>query len=74
MVQVKLSYGHNGLVLAFPDTPGFQGVLRPQEATAVKNSEAAVSQALLNPIASPPLTELAAGRQSACIVISDNIC
>ena len=32
---------------------------------------AAVREALAHPIASPPLAELARGRQSACIVISD---
>ena len=70
-MKVTLSYGSNGLPLEIPESPGFQGVLRPREAPTVKNPEAAILQALLDPIAAKPLGDLAQGCQSACVVISD---
>ncbi|MBN2705721.1 MAG: nickel-dependent lactate racemase [Deltaproteobacteria bacterium] len=71
-MRVKLSYGQSGLEVDLPASPGFQGVLRPREATPVVDGVAAVNKALADPVSSPPLAELAAGRGSACIVISDN--
>ena len=70
-MKITLSYGSDGLPLEVSESPGFQGVLRPKEAPAAKNPEAAVLQALLDPIAAKPLNELAKGQQSACVVISD---
>ena len=70
-MKVMLSYGPDGLPLEITESPGFQGVLRPREAPAVENPEAAVLQALRKPIAAKPLADLAQGRQSACVVISD---
>ncbi len=70
-MEVTLSYGSDGLELKIDESPGFQGVLRPQEALAVNNPAEAVSQALLKPIAAKPLADLAKGCNSACIVISD---
>ncbi len=70
-MKVTLSYGPDGLALEIPESPGFQGVLKPHEAPVVDNPEAAVLQALLNPVAAKPLGDLAKGRKSACVVISD---
>ncbi|MCD6430615.1 MAG: nickel-dependent lactate racemase [Deltaproteobacteria bacterium] len=70
-MKVTLSYGPDGLALEIPESSGFQGVLKPQEAPVVDNPEAAVLQALLNPVAAKPLGDLAKGRKSACVVISD---
>ncbi len=70
-MEVTLSYGLDGLALEIPESLGFQGVLQPGEAPVVENSKDAVLQSLLNPIAAKPLVDLAKGRKSACVVISD---
>ncbi|MBN2807951.1 MAG: nickel-dependent lactate racemase [Deltaproteobacteria bacterium] len=70
-MEVTLSYGLAGLGFAIPESPGFQGVLRPREAKVVDNPEAAILEALHRPLATKPLAGLAQGRRSACIVISD---
>ena len=70
-MKVRLSYGLQGLEIDLPETPGFQGVLRPREAPALEDPAAAVAGALQNPIAAAPLKDTAASRQNACIVISD---
>ncbi len=70
-MKITLSYGSDGLPFEIPESPGFQGILRPREAPAVENPEAAILQALLDPIAAKPLGHLAQGCLSACVVISD---
>jgi len=70
-MKVSLSYGLQGLEIEIPETPGFEGVLRPREAPALDDPTAAVSAALRNPLAAAPLKEIATHRQNACIVISD---
>jgi nickel-dependent lactate racemase len=70
-MRVHLKYGEAGLELDFPETANFAGVLYPQEAKVIAEPAAAVEQALKRPIASPPLSELARGKQDAVIVISD---
>ena len=70
-MNVTLSYGPDGLPLEIPESQGFQGVLRPREAPSVENPEAAIRDSLRKPIAAKPLVDLAKGRQSACVVISD---
>ena len=70
-MKVTLSYGPDGLAFEIPESPRFQGVLKPHEAPVVDNPEAAVLQALLNPVAAKPLGDLAKERKSACVVISD---
>ncbi len=70
-MKVTLSYGLDGLPLEIPKSPGFQGILRPQDVPAVANPDKAILDALRNPFAAKPLSDIAKGRQSACIVISD---
>ena len=70
-MEVKLNYGKQGLSVEVPESPGFQGVLRPDEAAPVADLEAAFRDALCNPIKSASLGELAQGQQDACVVISD---
>ncbi len=70
-MHVHLKYGHAGLDLEFPETPNFQGVLYPAAAEPLADPAAAVAEALLSPIASPPLQQLARGKTNAIIVISD---
>jgi nickel-dependent lactate racemase len=70
-MNVALKYGTAGLRLALPETPGFQGVLAPTEPGVVPAPGNAVAKALAEPIGGRPLAELARGRKSACIVVSD---
>ncbi len=46
-------------------------LIENKPAAALVNPEAAVLDALLHPIGTPPLKEIAKGRKNACIVISD---
>ncbi len=70
-MEIALKYGTGGLVVDLPDTPGFQGVLAPDEPPAVPDPAGAVARALGAPTAGPALAEIAPGRGSACVVISD---
>ncbi len=70
-MRVILKYGTEGLPLDLPETPGFQGVFAPSEAAPLEDPAAAVEQSLERPRACEPLARIAAGRQSACVVISD---
>jgi nickel-dependent lactate racemase len=70
-MQVKLKYGRDGLTVDLPETPGFQGVLRPKDAPVLADPSGEVERVIGKPIESSPLAELAEGKRSACIVISD---
>jgi nickel-dependent lactate racemase len=70
-MRIELSYGFDGLEVELPESSGFQGVWRPQEAAAEKDPAAAVATALREPLDSLPLAELARNKKTACIVISD---
>ncbi len=70
-MKIRLKYGTEGLEVAVPETPGFLGVLAPSEPPALHDASAAVGAALDRPIESPGLADLARGRNSACVVISD---
>ncbi len=69
-LRVKLDYGRTGLEVELPDAR-VQAVLGLQPAPALENPSAAIAEALAHPIGCAPLSELAAGKQSACLVISD---
>ncbi len=69
--KVTLRYGHQGLTISHPETPGFQGVWRPSEPPVIRKPAAAIAHSLETPIASSPLREMAEKAQTACIVISD---
>jgi len=70
-MHIRLKYGEKGLDLEFPQTSNFVGVLYPQEADILPMPEDAVERALLQPIDSEPLKEIAQGKADAVIVISD---
>ncbi|HEX9777461.1 MAG TPA: nickel-dependent lactate racemase [Geopsychrobacteraceae bacterium] len=70
-MKVHLKYGSEGLDLKFPRTPNFKGVLYPAEAEPLPHPAASVAAALGEPIESPSLQSLAAGKKDAVIVISD---
>ncbi|MGM0787256.1 MAG: nickel-dependent lactate racemase [Thermodesulfobacteriota bacterium] len=67
-MKSSLVYGQKKLDLEVPE---HAHLLNMKETPPVPDSEEAVRQALENPIHSKPLRELAKGRHSACIVISD---
>jgi nickel-dependent lactate racemase len=70
-MKVNLSYDTDGLQVELPETPGFQGVWRPSEPSVIKDPAVAITESLQNPLQCQPLLEMAKGRQSVCIVISD---
>lgn len=71
-MQVVLKYGTTGIPVEIEPTPGFLGVIEPSEPPAVADPMGAVARSLAEPIASRPLAEIARGKGSACVVISDS--
>lgn len=69
-MKVKLDYGRTGLEAYIPDA-NLEGVLTLRPAPPVPDPSAAVREALSNPVGRPPLVELARGKKTACVVISD---
>ncbi len=70
-MQITLKYGTEGLPLEIEETPGFIGVLAPAEPEPLADPRAAVERGLAGPLGAAPLAEVARGRTSACVVISD---
>ena len=70
-MQVKLKYGTDGLLVNYPETPNFQGVLYPEAVAPVADPQAALETSLQRPISAAALSAIAAGRDNAVIVISD---
>lgn len=69
-MRVKLDYGREGLEVEVPDE-NLAAVLGLSPAPACANPSGAVRDALRDPVGSAPLAELARGKGSACVVISD---
>jgi len=69
-VRVRLDYGRNGLEVELPDA-NVVGVLSLRGAPALEDPDAAIAEALTNPIGKPPLRDVARGRRDACIVVCD---
>jgi lactate racemase len=67
-MQTRLAYGQKKIELTVPE---HVALLNMKETPSVPDAKAAVRHALENPIHSKPLRDLAKGRRSACIVISD---
>ena len=67
-MQAELLCGQDTIPVAVPETAT---LLEMKPASRLSDPEAAVSLALDQPIGSPPLAELAKGKNTACIVISD---
>jgi len=65
-----MRYGTGTLPIEIPDK-NVAGVLEISESVPLSDEDGAVRGAIARPIASSPLAELAKGRESACIVISD---
>jgi len=67
---VRLAYGKTGLELRLPAKANVQ-IVRSRPCAGLPNPADGVRKALEQPIASKPLGDIARGRPSACIVISD---
>ncbi|MBQ8081568.1 MAG: nickel-dependent lactate racemase [Clostridia bacterium] len=71
MRALKLPYGRSEQVLHI-DESRLRAVIAPREVTSDEDQEGLVRRALQNPIASPRLSELAAGAGSVLIITSDH--
>lgn len=69
-MRVQMRYGHGIVAVEIPDK-NLAGVLETVASVPLAEADKAVWQAISQPTASPSLAEVAKGRDSACIVISD---
>ncbi len=69
-MRVRLEYGRTGLEVELPDDHVVR-TLSYKAADPLPAPDEALSDALSQPIGTPPLGELAAGRRDACILICD---
>jgi len=69
-MRVHLSYDRDGLDIGVPDAYS-PTVLHMRSAPGLADPQGALCAALAQPIGTPPVSELAKGRRTACIVISD---
>lgn len=70
-MQVTLDYGKTGLSVTLPADRLIAPPLSIREAPPLANALAGIETAIANPIGSKSLSELAKGKQSACIVVCD---
>jgi lactate racemase len=69
-MRIHLDYGRTGLDVELPDQ-NVVGCLKYQTSPPLADPQSALRNCLERPIGSPPLRELARGRRTACVVISD---
>ncbi|MBD3182817.1 nickel-dependent lactate racemase [Candidatus Poribacteria bacterium] len=67
---ITMKYGKQGLDVEVPDS-NLAGILRIKESRRIETPPESIRKALNSPLASKPLRELAKGKDTACIVISD---
>jgi lactate racemase len=67
-MKAQLLYGENATDLILP---GSVNLLEMRPLSPIPDPVKAVREAIAEPIASPPLNEIAKGRENACVVISD---
>lgn len=70
MKEVRFAFGKSGINLRLPEGPNYQ-LVESRSAAALEDVQAALEAALDRPIGSPPLSEMARGKQSAAISICD---
>ena len=70
-MHVTLDYGRTGLPVSLPADRLVGPPLAIREAQPLANPEEALHEALANPIGTRPLSELAKGKQTACVVVCD---
>ena len=68
-MKVKLAYGKSGLIIELPDKG--VDVIEPSFIEGLKDEKSAIFQALQNPIASPPLREMADADTSVAVIFPD---
>lgn len=69
-MQIEMRYGHGTLAVEIPDN-NLVSVLETAPSVPLEDYDRAISEAISYPISSVSLAEIAKGRESACIVISD---
>ena len=69
-LKVTLDYGRTGLPVELP-AERVVGPLTIGDVTPLEDPEKAVAAAIETPIGTPPLREIARGRESACILVCD---
>ena len=67
-MKAQLLYGENTTDLTLPDSVN---LLEMSPLSPIPDPVKAVREAIAEPIASPPLNEIAQGKENACVVISD---
>ena len=68
MKRVALAYGRDGLSVEVPD---HAQVVRPRPVAGVGDERAALEAALADPVGTPPLAQLAAGKRRVVVTHSD---
>jgi nickel-dependent lactate racemase len=69
-MRITLDYGRTGLEVELPDA-NLVGPLTVRDVPPIAEPQAAVDEALQNPIGTPALAQLAKGRRNACILVCD---
>lgn len=69
-VNITLDYDRSGLEVRVPDE-NLVAVLNMRQTPPLDDPSAATRDALRQPVAGPPLEEIARGRRNACVVVSD---
>jgi len=69
-VKVPIRFGRGEVQIEIPDE-NLGGILKMNPVSPIDDPVSAVYTALRRPIKTPPLSELARGKSSACVVISD---
>jgi nickel-dependent lactate racemase len=70
-MEVTLDYGRTGLPVTLPADRLIAPPLALRPAEPLPDAAAAIAAAIANPIGSRPLTELARGKTTACVVVCD---
>ncbi len=69
-MRVRIDYGRAGLIVDVPDDLRAV-IVDPPKGQPLPHPDAAVEQALRQPVGAPPLADIARGRRNAVVVISD---
>lgn len=67
-MKIQLPCGKESIALDLPDSVHH---LKTHATPPITDPQSVIAETLANPIGAPPLAEIARGRKSACIVISD---
>ena len=69
-MKIELDFGKNNIFAEVPDK-NIVNILKMNDSTEIADPIKGVEDAITNPIGSPPLSELAKGKKTACVVICD---